>query len=100
MANTFGRPQIIINFKSKASTAVVRSGRGVGVMILNDENVEDKMVTYQISDTTDIPETGLSDKSVDLIKKALLGIPSKLFIYAIPPAHISFEVKESGSFEI
>ena len=39
MANTFGRPQIIINFKSKASTAVVRSGRGVGDMILNDENV-------------------------------------------------------------
>ena len=94
MANTFGRPQIIINFKSKASTAVVRSGRGVGVMILNDENVEDKMVTYQISDTTDIPETGLSDKSVDLIKKALLGIPSKLFIYAIPPAQISSQVTQ------
>ena len=84
MASTFGRPQIIINFKSKASTAVVRSGRGVGVMILNDENVEDKVVTYQISDVTDIPETGLSDKSVDLIKKALLGTPSKLFVLYLP----------------
>lgn len=80
-----GRPQIIINFKSRAGTAVVRSGRGVGVMILNDENVEDKVVSYTINDSTDIPASGLSDKSIDLIKKALLGTPSKLFIFAIPP---------------
>lgn len=80
-----GRPQIIINFKSRAGTAVVRSGRGVGVMILNDENVEDKVVSYTINDSTDIPTSGLSDKSIDLIKKALLGTPSKLFIFAIPP---------------
>lgn len=81
---TFGRPQIIINFRSRATTAINRSGRGVGVMILNDENVEDKVKTYQIIDVTDIPSSGLSDKNVDLIKKALLGTPSKLFVYAIP----------------
>ena len=48
MATKLGRPQIIINFKSKASTAINRSGRGVGVMILNDENVTDKVVTYTV----------------------------------------------------
>lgn len=94
MANTFGRPEIIINFKSKAASAIVRSGRGVGVMILNDENVEDKIVTYQINDTTDIPDKGLSEKSVDLIKKALLGTPSKLFIYAIPLLQKTTEVQQ------
>lgn len=95
MANKLGRPQIIINFKSRASTAVTRSGRGVGVMILNDENVEDKVVTYQITDVTEIPESGLSDKSIDLIKKALLGTPSKLFVYAIPPATRTVEVTQN-----
>ena len=80
-----GRPQIIINFKSRAATAVARSGRGVGAMFLNDENVEDKDVSYTINDVTDIPSSGLSDKSIDLIKKALLGTPSKLFVFVIPP---------------
>ena len=84
MAEKFGRPQIIIDFKTKATTAITRSGRGVGVMILNDENVTDKVVTYQIADSTEIPETGLTDKNIDLIKKALLGTPSKLVIYVIP----------------
>lgn len=89
MATKLGRPQIVINFKSKASTAVNRSGRGVGVIILNDENVEDKVVTYTINDSTEIPNSGLTEKSTDLIQKALLGVPSKLVVYAIPPAKIT-----------
>ncbi len=93
MASKFGRPQIIIEFKTKATTAISRSGRGVGVMILNDENVTDKVVTYQIADSTEIPATGLTDKNVDLIKKALLGTPSKLVVYVIPP-EITQEVDE------
>ena len=81
-----GRPQIIINFKTKSTTAITRSGRGIGVMILNDENAStDKVTTYIITDETEIPSSGLSDKSIDLIKKALLGIPAKLFVYVIPP---------------
>ena len=89
MATKLGRPQIIINFKSKASTAINRSGRGVGVMILNDENVTDKVVTYTVNDITEIPDSGLTEKNVDLIKKALLGVPSKLVVYVIPPAKIT-----------
>ena len=94
MAEKFGRPQIIINFKSKSTTAITRSGRGVGVMILNDENATDKVVVYTINDETDIPSSGLTDKSIDLIKKALLGIPSKLFVYVIPPKTTTIEVED------
>lgn len=94
MAEKFGRPQIIINFKSKSATAVTRSGRGVGVMILNDENATDKVITYTITDKTDIPSTGLTNKSIDLIKKALLGVPSKLFVYVIPPKTTTVEVAD------
>lgn len=86
MAEKFGRPQIVINFKSKAATAITRSGRGVGVMILNDENVADKVVTYTINDSTEIPASDVTEKNIDLIKKALLGVPSKLVVYLIPPA--------------
>ena len=85
MATTLGRPQIIINFRSRVATALNRSGRGVGVIILNDENIEDRVKTYQIVDSTDIPKSGLTDKNIDLIKKALLGTSSRLFIYVIPP---------------
>ena len=85
MAEKFGRPQIIIDFQTKSTTAITRSGRGVGVLILNDENVTDKVVMHTIVDTTEIPDSGISDKNVDLIKKALLGTPSKLFILPIPP---------------
>ena len=85
MAEKFGRPQIIIDFQTKSTTAITRSGRGVGVLILNDENVTDKVVMHTIVDTTEIPDSGISDKNVDLIKKALLGTPSKLFILLIPP---------------
>lgn len=83
MAEKFGRPQVIISFKTKSTTAITRSGRGVGCMILNDENVTDKVVMHTINDETEIPSSGLSDKSVDLIKKALLGTPSKLFVLLI-----------------
>ena len=83
--STLGRPQIVINFRSRVATALNRSGRGVGVIILNDENVEDRVRTYQIVDSTDIPTSGLTDKNIDLIKKALLGTPSRLFVYVIPP---------------
>lgn len=81
MAEKFGRPQIIISFQTKSTTAITRSGRGVGVLILNDENIRDEVVVHTIVDATEIPTSGLTDRNVDLIKKALLGTPSKLFLF-------------------
>ena len=91
-----GRPIIEILFKTKSTTAITRSGRGVGAMILNDENAAtDKVTTYTITDESEIPTDNLSDKSVDLIKKALLGTPAKLFIYVIPPKTTTVEVADN-----
>lgn len=82
-AEKFGLPQIIINFRTKSVTAIARSARGIGVMILNNEatNVSN---FYKISDSTDIPDTGLTDENVTLIKKALLGTPLRLLVYTLP----------------
>lgn len=82
-AEKLGLPQIIINFRTKSVTAIARSARGIGVMILNNETTNTSNF-YKISDSTDIPDTGLTDENVTLIKKALLGTPLRLLVYTLP----------------
>lgn len=85
MANekeVFGMPKVLISFKTKSTTAISRSARGIVVMILKNETT-DEMKQYKISDVTDIPK-GISDKNIDLIKKCLLGTPLRILLYTIP----------------
>lgn len=79
----FGLPKVQIDFKTKSTTAIARSARGIVVMILKNEET-DAMKFYKIADITDIPETGITDKNVDLIKKCLLGTPLRVLVYTIP----------------
>lgn len=79
----FGLPKVQIDFKTKSTTAIARSARGIVVMILKNEET-DTMKSYKIADITDIPETGITDKNVDLIKKCLLGTPLRILVYTIP----------------
>ena len=86
MANekeVFGLPKVQIDFKTKSITAITRSARGIVVMILKNEE-SDITKSYKISDVTDIPAEGLSEKNVDLIKKCLLGTPLRILVYTIP----------------
>lgn len=86
MANekeVFGLPKVQIDFKTKATTAISRSARGIVVMILKNEET-DIMNSYKISDITDIPSSGITEKNVDLIKKCLLGTPFRVLVYTIP----------------
>ena len=86
-AEKFGLPQVIIDFRTKSTTAIARSARGIGVMILNNEATNVSKF-YKISDSTDIPDEGLSAKNVELIKKALLGIPLRILVYTLPMADV------------
>lgn len=79
----FGLPKVLITFKTKSTTAISRSARGIVAMILKNETT-DIMKSYKISDVTDIPAKGLTDKNVDLIKKCLLGTPLRILVYTIP----------------
>lgn len=83
---TLGLPQIYITFTSKSATAIARSARGVGAIILNDENIGDNdgVVYKLIEDVNDIP-TNIEAGNVDLLKKSLLGTPLKVHAYFIPP---------------
>ena len=86
-AEKFGLPQVIIDFRTKSTTAIARSARGIGVMILNNESTNVSKF-YKISDSTDIPDEGLTAHNVDLIKKALLGIPLRILVYTLPMADV------------
>lgn len=87
-AEKFGLPQITISFRTKSVTAIARSARGIGVMILNNEATNTSNF-YKISDSTDIPDTGLTDENVTLIKKALLGTPLRLLVYTLPKKDVT-----------
>ena len=82
-AEVFGLPQVIIDFKTKGTTAIKRSARGIVAMILKNEE-EDTSKYYRINDVSDIPETGLTAENVDLIKKCLLGTPLRVLVYTLP----------------
>jgi len=78
-----GLPQIIIDFKTKSVSAIQRSARGIVVMLLKNEATNTSKF-YKIVDSTDVPETELTDRNVDLVKKCLLGTPAKVLLYTLP----------------
>lgn len=82
-AEVFDLPQVIINFRTKATTAIKRSARGIVAMILHNESA-DEIKNYVIRDVSDIPESGLTPENVDLIKKCLLGTPLRILVYTLP----------------
>lgn len=86
MAN-LGLPQILVTFKTAASTAIFRSSRGKVALILNDPNYTDSdgVTTFTLSSASAVPTIGISDKNVDLIKKAFIGAPTEVFALLIPP---------------
>lgn len=83
----FGLPKVLIDFKTKGTTAIKRSARGIVVMILHNES-KDEIKTYRIGDVSDIPTTGLSETNVDLIKKCLMGTPLRVLVYTLPNAEV------------
>lgn len=92
----FGMPQIIINFRTKGTTAIKRSARGIVAMILHNET-KDEIHNYTIRDVSDIPETGLTDENVDLIKKCLLGTPLRILVYTLPNTNVDSATKTQAN---
>ncbi len=91
----FGMPQIIINFRTKGTTAIKRSARGIVAMILHNET-KDEIHNYTIRDVSDIPDTGLTDENVDLIKKCLLGTPLRILVYTLPNTNVDSATKDQA----
>lgn len=73
-----GLPQILIDFKSKAETAVRRSANGIVALILDDTTAQDLSYTYAYA--ADVPELTWNAKNTDYIKKTFIGTPNKVII--------------------
>ena len=89
-AELFGLPQVLINFRTQGTTAIKRSARGIVAMILHD-GAKNEIQQFRISDTTDIPDEILSEKSVELVKLCLKGKPRRVLLYVIPDADTEIE---------
>lgn len=99
MANeqeVFGMPQVLINFKTKGTTAIKRSARGIVAMILHNES-KDEIHNYTIRDVSDIPDTGLTAENIDLIKKCLLGTPLRVLVYTLPTSAVDGATKNQAN---
>ena len=89
-AELFGLPQVLINFRTQGTTAIKRSARGIVAMILHD-GAKNEIQQFRISDTADIPDEILSEKSVELVKLCLKGTPLRVLLYVIPDAGTEVE---------
>lgn len=69
-----GLPEISITFSKKASSAIKRSGRGMVVMILNDQTKEQLLSPYKSLD--DVSAEDWTEKSYEYISMLFAGAPA------------------------
>lgn len=94
-AEVFGLPQVLINFRTKGTTAIKRSARGIVAMILRCEKT-DVINTYKIADVSDIP-SGFDATETDLIEKCLDGTPLKILVYTLPNSTVTTPTKTQAT---
>lgn len=75
-----GLPEVLINFKSKAVTALKRSQKGVVALIIKDEATAD-VLSYK--GVEDVASDYYNAKNTDYINKVFLGTPSKVIVVNI-----------------
>lgn len=76
-----GLPEIIVAFKTAASTAVQRSGHGIVALILKDESNE--TVSYSYTKESQVADGHWTEANRDYIKKTFLGSPGRVLIERI-----------------
>ncbi len=76
-----GLPEILIEFKKKAETAVIRSRNGVVAAILLDTTKSgDGNLSYKYNFEADIPKEDWSEKNLDYINKIFMGSPRRVIV--------------------
>ena len=65
-----GLPEIIIDFKTKSSTAITRSSRGIVAMILKDDT-DINITRYNYTSLVKVDKEKFSEDSNDYIEQVL-----------------------------
>lgn len=73
-----GLPEINIEFKGKAVSAIKRSAMGIVALVLKDDTPAFTSIQYKSIE--DVESTDWTADNLDYIKKVLLGTPSKVIV--------------------
>lgn len=76
-----GLPEILIEFKTKAQTAVTRSQNGIVAVILEDSTkVGDENLSYTYNYEADIVKSDWTTTNLDYLNKIFLGKPKRVLV--------------------
>ena len=76
-----GLPEILIEFKTKAQTAVTRSQNGIVAVILEDSTkVGDENLSYTYNYEADIVKSDWTATNLDYLNKIFLGKPKRVLV--------------------
>ena len=79
-----GLPEILIEFKAKAETAVRRSQNGIVAVILSDDTkTGDSNLSYKYNYEADIDKSDWSAVNLDYLNKIFLGTPKCVLVERI-----------------
>ncbi len=79
----FGLPRVLIEFKTKGTTAIKRSARGIVALILKQEGTTVSQ-QYKVTSVEDIPEV-FTGANLDYIKQVLVGTPLRILVQTVSP---------------
>lgn len=77
-----GLPKISIIFKDKAVSALQRSGKGIGALIIKDDTETTKDI-YEFTEVSQVNEGSFTIDNYNAIKDCFLGNPSKVIVFRI-----------------
>lgn len=75
-----GLPEIVVEFQTKASTAIQRSERGIVAIVLGDDT--DTTTTTVFNKASDVKE-GFTEDNIKLIQSVFLGNPNKVIVVRV-----------------
>ena len=82
-----GLPEIIIEFKAKAETAIARSENGIVAVILKDNTSTGAVKTsYSYNYEADIVKSHWTTANLDLLNKVFMGAPKRVLVERVTDA--------------
>jgi hypothetical protein len=87
-----GLPEINITFNSLSTSAISRSARGIVALILRDDT-EETFTLKEYTTITDIDEDDWTETSLQYIKDAFLGTPTKVIVVRGDVADTDYSVE-------
>lgn len=87
-----GLPNVIVDFKTKATTAITRSEKGIVCVVLTDAT--GKTVLSEYKSASDIVASEWTDQSRELLENALAGGANKLYAVRLTVGNLFTDIEE------